>query len=755
MVEEPVENPSETDEETSEEAAGEILAGSAPRDEYLPDLRPGRLQALRHSLAQAKESTVDFLRWIIEGKARLSAIVGIFAALVAAVGFAVFDIQHEQWMLEQEYPHAISSDERYTLYARDLMATREYSKAERILGDLLARQREKGLHADSLYLLGRCLAESATDPASANRARRVCEEFIEEFSTDPRVPSTHRLVAENLALIGLYDDSTARYKRLLRMVSDEKEKSEIEFLIARNYYNADHLPATLAALRELRQKYVGAAVGHDSTLLLARTLIKYERNNDAEDLLRKLADEAPGTAHGAAAVHMLAKNAADSGDHESAITYCRRWLRESLTTEDQPDIMLLLAHAKLNAGLPEEALAIATSTVTSYPNSPRLVEAIVLQGRANEALGRPEEAEASYIEAADLAPDSALPYRNLARLYRSTGRLPEALEYMKLAVEAAPDDDFPLVELTKLYRLSGDSQGVLVMLETFTYERPLSPLIDEAFMLSADIHAELGEWQKAYKTLERLDSVGSTSVDRAEIYAMQGDILAAVELHDDALERYRSAQEIGANPASMKQRIGEALLASDRPEECLDEVASIELESQPPKARFALMDLRARALIRLERYAEARQTIRRAVALRSGEEKFSTLALLMHANLALGDEEAASEIYELTLKLIETDESAAQAPPESRRIILEWAGHLYDEGEYARAADAYSNVSMPNLSIADMAWALYQQGNCHYNMEEYDRADEFYSRLANEFSDSEWMRFAAAKRRLISAAVGT
>jgi tetratricopeptide (TPR) repeat protein len=127
----------------------------------------------------------------------------------------------------------------------------------------------------------------------------------------------------------------------------------------------------------------------------------------------------------------------------------------------------------------------------------------------------------------------------------------------------------------------------------------------------------------------------------------------------------------------------------------------------------------------------------------------------MQANLELGNDAAASDVYELTLKLIETDNPESQAPSESRHIILGWARHLYNSGEYARAAEAYSRVGTPRFPVADAAWALYQRGNCHFHMAEYDRAGEFYSRLATEFTDSEWVTYAEAKERLIGAGAGS
>lgn len=755
---------SEPEEVSPNEVTQEILEEGQSASVSAP-LR-GRV-SLGHALARAVASTERFFRSIGGSKVRLSVAAGLFAALATAIGFATFDAQREQWALKQKYPEAVSSAERYTLYARDLIDSRQYSEAREILEEIVGRSDGDGMRAGALFLLGKCLDESASDPASAKAARKTLDRFIRDFPTNPRVPAAHRLVAENLARSESYDDSTGmmqselyaesttRLKKLLRMLSDEREKGEVEFLIARNHYKAEHLPATLMALEELRQKYVGAPVVNDAAILAARALVKYGRSEEAEAMLRQLVQETPRTAHAAVALQMLAEIAVDSGDFERAIEYSVRWLKDSRTTYNQPDVMLILALAKLETGSTAEALALASQAVKSFPESPRLAEAIVLRGRAHEELGELDEAESSYLEAIELEPSIPRPYMNLARFYRSAGKLPEAIDMMERAGAMAPDEDIMWMELTELYRLNGDGESALALLGVFTYERGLSPDISRAFMMMADIHLEQGDLQDAYRALERLEAIGMTTTNLSAVYDKQGDILDAAGLYDAAVEKYRLAAESGADPVAEKLKIARVLLDNGKAQECFNELDSVERASQPSATKFDLLDIQARALVELERYAEARQAIHEAMALRSGREKFSTLASLMQANLALEDNEAASEIYDLTLKLIDTDDSSKQTPPDSRRIILKWARALYDRGEYARAAEAYSRVSAPGFPAADVAWAIYQRGNCHYHMAEYDRAGELYSRLAAEFADSEWVKLAKARERLISVAAGT
>jgi tetratricopeptide (TPR) repeat protein len=539
------------------------------------------------------------------------------------------------------------------------------------------------------------------------------------------------------------------------MLPEGREKGEIEFLIAKNLSDADNLTAARLALGELRQKYADTAIALDSTILLGEMMIKYGRFDTADEILQELVREAPRTAHAGKAMLMLAGAAAERGEYDLAIGYCEEWFKHSPTSQDELDIMLLFAQAKLETGAPEEAVSLASEIFMSYQESPRLAKACMLMGRAYEALNDPEKAESCYTNAAERDPADWSPHWRLSRLRSSESKWPEAIELMTHAVELAPNEESLLLELTRLYRLSGDEAAAFSILETFTRERQLSLHIDEAYLMLADIHQRRGSLQDTYRTLERLEAIGASTTDLPSVYEWQGDILCAAGIHGDAVEKYRMAVEKGADGEALKFKIARTLLTIGKAQDCLEELTEISLATQPVEEQFDFFDLKARALMKLGRYAEARTATLKGIDLRSGQEKFSTLASLMQANLALKDDDAASDIYELTLKLIETDDPESQAPSESRHIILSWARHLYDNGEYVRASDVYSRVGMPKFPIADAAWALYQQGNCHFHMADYDGASEYYSLLATRFTDSEWVAFAKTKERLIGVAEGS
>ncbi len=753
MVEEPLKSSAGRGGVVRPQSADGVSPASRLSLEDIPGILPLVRLLFNRIAGPPLKSGMEALRWLGGGKVRISIAVGVCAGLVVAFGFALFDIQKEEWILEQKYPEAISSYDRNVLYVRELIDEHEHPKAERILRRLVEAQRETDNHATALLLLARCLEEGDKSRNAAEETRMLCERFIEEYPADPRVPSAHMMIAESFAKDELYEESNERYQKLLRIISDTGARAEVEFLIAQNYYAVKRLSEATAAFERIRQRYPDSSVGWDSLLMLARIGVESGKYDDANRTLDRLIADAPGTTHAAAALKMRAENAMHAGNYDAAITYCVRWLKESPSTRHQADVMLIFARANLEAGIPADALAIASDVARNFPDSPHFVEALVLRGKALEALGRPEEALQEYADAIRAFPHEPSPHEGIAKLYRSEGNYSAAIKHMEWACVMAPKEDSLQIALAKLYRLNGENVKALAVLEKFSRERQLSVQLWEAFQMLVDTYQQLGRTHEAYDTLTRMLTVAGTPAQEAIVYEKRAEMLTESGLYKEANENYRLASKAGANAGDMKTKIARNLLETGGAQVCLSELDSIEHASLDSQQKIEFLELKARALIELESVDEARRVIQDALVLPEGKEKISLLALLMQTNLALQDEKAASKIFESTLKLTRTNEK--DIPSGVRRIILDWAGYLYQKGDYARALGAYSAIDGSPFPAGDVAWALYQRGNCYYHMADYDRASESYSRLASEHSDSEWVTFARQKKELIEIMSGT
>jgi tetratricopeptide (TPR) repeat protein len=702
----------------------------------------------RASLEDMAQGQTHLVQVLAGSKVRISVSAGILAALIVAIGFLAFDLGRERFRLKQRYPNAANSHEREVVYARDLVSQGQCEKAIPLLRRLIEKEQGSILHADALLLLGTCLERLERDLSAQAEARELYERFVREYPVDPRVPKVNLEIARNYARSGLYIEANSRYDDLLRQQTVEKKRAEIEFLIARNYYDAGNFQAASERLEQVRQKYAETDISRDASVLLGQAYFQVGQTAEAERVLRTLIGEVPGTAHAAAALRALAHHALEAGAFQKAVEYSVEWLRESPQTAHQVDVMLIVGRAKLALGEPSEAEAAASDIISFFPDSPQLAQAYVLRGQALEALELNEDAENAYRYAANIASDDSRALRQLASLYSVQGKLAEAIAQMKLACQRAPQDDSLFIELAKLYRSYGENVNAVEILKEFTEERGLSPYIGEAHLLLSETQLELGLPHDAYKTLGHLLAVETSTVAPSAPLLRQGDILASVGLYEDAIERYREALELGGKSEDIAPRLAHALLTAGKPEESLKLLESLEFGSFPLASRFALFEAQARAFSSLGRYQDARRSLREAIALRSGKEKISTLALLMQADLQLKDERAASKVYEAALRIIETEQS--ESSPEARRIILDWGRYLYEKGAYAQAARVYGSVRAPQFPADDVAWAVYQIGNCRYHLADFEGAQQAYARLRSEFSSSEWVKYAEQRQKLMS-----
>jgi tetratricopeptide (TPR) repeat protein len=754
MIEEPKENPAENTTTLHDLDPGQSVTPT----EALPaassksaDLE--RLYSRSSAFGPVFKSISRVIDGISASKPRASVISGICAGLMVLVGFIAFDLNREEWMLKRQYPIATSSYERHFLFARDLMEEEQHEEAAPILRNLVEKQKGSGLRADALLLLAECLDQIARDRVSPNEVRGFYEEFIEEYPADPRVPSVRQTLAEDFVQDELYDEANEQYAGLIRASPATNENGEIDFLIAQNYYRERNLGQAIELLEQIQLKDSDTSVRRDAALLLGEALSEFRKPDEAKRILSEVVAKLPGTPHAASALQILAKDSVIAGNHEDAINYCVKWFKTSRQLYPQADVTLTLASAKLSGGTPAEAIAVTSDIIALFSDSPKFVEALVLRGKAFEAMGQLDKAEGVYSQAAGIAPEEPTPHERLAQLYWLEGDLRSAITATEAASKANPENDVFVFNRAKLYFLIGEKVRATKMLEDFTRNCQLSSKIGEAGMLLANLQLEFGHPYDACKTLSRLLATGSSTIEQSVVLEKQGDIYAQIGRYDEAARAYRMATDSSLKSNIARHKIAKILLAAGRAQECLYELDSIDASDCSPSEKLELFGLKAQACLDLKQFDDARHLLQDVSASQPEGENFSALALIMRAALELKDEKAASEVYGETLRLVESGSS--EAVPEARHIVLQWAQRLYEQGKYADAAKAFSSVRPPQFPVADAAWAIYQEGNCYYRLADYRLAKERYARLAEEFSDSEWVKFARQREELIKLKAGT
>ncbi len=215
------------------------------------------------------------------------------------------------------------------------------------------------------------------------------------------------------------------------------------------------------------------------------------------------------------------------------------------------------AEAHSNLGNALKALGRIDEAVASYRRAlarkPDLADAHSNLGNALKALGRIDEAVASYRRALAIKPDFADAHSNLGSALRDLGRLEESVESCRRALEINPD-------FADAYTNLGNAQKDLGRLDeaVASYRRVLE--IKPHF---AEAHNNLGNTLRESKRLDEAVASyrGALEIrpDYAEVHSNLGDTLKDLGRLDESVESCRRALEIKPDFFAAHSNLGNAL----------------------------------------------------------------------------------------------------------------------------------------------------------------------------------------------------
>lgn len=256
---------------------------------------------------------------------------------------------------------------------------------------------------------GRCVQRSASSgaqPASQLAVARIVEQALQFFGKG------NQELAAGLCAHALEIDPTA---------------SEARLLLARMADERGDLPGAEAHLR--------AALGSkplDVELLkeLTGLLLRDGREKDALDLVFQSATQA----NGCAGVLLLAAQTAEiAGNSHSAARF-----RQQLAgiEPDNPEHLLIAARCLLDAGLPDQALAICADGRVKFPTNSDLY---VLSSQAAHAMGNKREAKHHSDNALELDPQNAVAWAQSGMIHHyDPGGFSKAESCYRKALELRP-----------------------------------------------------------------------------------------------------------------------------------------------------------------------------------------------------------------------------------------------------------------------------------------------------------------------------
>jgi tetratricopeptide (TPR) repeat protein len=294
----------------------------------------------------------------------------------------------------------------------------------------------------------------------------------------------------------------------------------------------------------------------------------------------------------------------------------------------QPDdvaTLVWLGQVRLDQGRPEDAEPLFAKAAARQP---RAVAALVGQGRA--ALARREYARAadSLEQALSIDPRASMAHYPLALAYRGMSNIERAEAHLRQrgGVDVGPPD--PLMqELTGLLHsaVAYENSGIRALdggdwasaaaafrkgLELAPDSASLHHRLGTALSLSGDTQGAFEQFQEAVRQ----------SPGYAPAQYSLGVLLASSGRQADAIERFSAAVRYDPGYVEARLQLAELLQRTGRPDASLPHYAQV-LASDPraAAARFGY----AMALVRLKRFAEARERLTEGMKLHPERPEFA------------------------------------------------------------------------------------------------------------------------------------
>jgi putative PEP-CTERM system TPR-repeat lipoprotein len=331
----------------------------------------------------------------------------------------------------------------------------------------------------------------------------------------------------------------------------------------------------------------------------------------------------------------------------------------------------LLAQALLAQNKFEELL----QTLKPEGKDPALDAAILVsRGYAEVGLKRPEDAQKSFAEAEQVAPNAVEPLLADARLAVARADLAKAQAKIDRAIEAQPKSAEALLAKAQLLRLKNDIPGAIAVLDELITEQPsvLQARLDRASLelaagkieaaqgdldvvmkgspgnvqgiyLRAVMEAQARNYKAADADLERITAYMGRIQRAFYLQAVIKEQLGQLEQAEDAAQKYLAR---APNDLAGYKVLARIQFAKRRPDQVIETLAKV---AESGKGDAEAYDLLGRAYAAASRPTEAIEAFQKAEALAPNDVGVQTR--LASVRMGMGDVDAAMGDLEHTLTL--------------------------------------------------------------------------------------------------------
>lgn len=223
------------------------------------------------------------------------------------------------------------------------------------------------------------------------------------------------------------------------------------------------MPGAEAPMQSAANKVASDATRVANALKVALSHHKAGRLADAGTIYWNILQEFPGEFD---AIHLLGMAAHESGDHESALELIDKAISIAPEYPEMHNnrglVLLAIGRADEAEASFERAIRIKPDFASAYNNL----------GALQQELGRLDDAASSFLKAISAAPDYAVAFNNMGGVLQREGRFEDAVPYYEQAVKLQPGYVDALFGLGRAHNALGKTDAALVRFQRIAELEP-------------------------------------------------------------------------------------------------------------------------------------------------------------------------------------------------------------------------------------------------------------------------------------------
>ncbi|PCI36698.1 MAG: hypothetical protein COB53_08730 [Elusimicrobia bacterium] len=625
--------------------------------------------------------------------------------------------------LVKTYPNSVLIEETEFFIGDSFFLAKDFDGAITKYRRFSAKYPRSPLRVSALFRIGSAYFQKG----NYVEARAHFQSVIDRYSRDFFAPLAQYFIAESYLVADQYREALFAYTKVITQYPETIKISPLaHYKLAWTQYNVSDYSQAAQTCRNFLSLYPANSLAKNVYIVLANSLIKSKRPDDAVTAFQRIIDLAPTSDVAEQALYSILKTQYDLKRYNAILTSYQFIFRHLPPSQSKwrPLSYLFAAEAYIRMNRVDEAKAIYEMVLKVYPND----------------------------KAAFYAQDG------LAWTFQMLGddvRAHEEREKLQAMLELMKDGD--------IGAFAENSLGI------------------------GDSMYNQKKYESAYHLFEKFCKENPDSKQAARSCYMSGMSLYHQQFYTQAIEAWRHLIQKYPKAEEVKKaeyQVGDTLFRAQKYEEAVSQYQRI-IDTYPSSRQLPLAYLRVAmshfngknnpgtlnsALALLKRFPKAAETIdaldlMEAVYDRTPTANFrSSLRTVVEA--VPGTETAAEAQFRIARRLFEM-KRFAEAGEEFQRFSVDFTGSpklqkaqfllaesMYNAEKFADAANAFERF-LTNFPINDdIALALFHAGSSLYGLKKHEGAIKYYQRLMDEYPDSEYTKAGLFNLALAYKATG-